>query len=104
MVYVGFFVFKLRGIMGADLGAHFAADTKILVYMGLSGRVHFHFSCSGTASHPQVFQRSSETGSFMPFKMIQGNDDVRVHDSASDLGFFYICASFYWYKSLVGSL
>ena len=103
MVNIGLFVLELRGIMGTDLCALSASDTQILICMRLSGTVHLHLACTGTAAHSDVFQSAAESGSFMAFKMSQGNKYVCIHDCTADLRFFYILAALHGYQLLICS-
>ena len=103
MVNKGFFVLKLRCIMGADLSTLLTANTQILIYVRFSGTVHFHFACTGTASHTDVFQCTAKSGGFMAFKMGEGNENVRIHNCAADFGLFHILAALHRHQRFIGS-
>ena len=95
MVDGRFAVCEFRGSVCADLLAAVTSDTEILIDVRLAGAVHLHLAGSGTAPHTDVFQRAAEAGGLMSFKMSQRNENIRVHDRLSDLGFLYIFAAVY---------
>ena len=66
--------------------------------------MHFHFSGSGAAAHTEIFQSAAKSCGFMSFKMIQGNNNICIHNGTADLGFFYVSAAFHRNKSLIRTL
>ena len=89
--------------MCTDFCTLFTSDTQILIDMRFSCAVHFHLSCTGTASHTDILQCTAETGRFMTFKMTQRNENICVHNGTTDLGFFYVFAACHRNQFFIGS-
>ena len=73
-------------VVGADFDAGAAADAKILIHRGLAGGVHFHLAGPGAAAHAQVFQGAAKAGTLMALEMVEGDDDVGVHNGPANFG------------------
>ena len=99
----GLLVRDARSPVCTDFFALSAADAKILVDIRFSGRMHFHLAGPGAAAHTDVFQGAAETGQLVAFEMIHGKEDIRVHNSPSDLCLFDVFTSFYRDIYVVGS-
>ena len=67
-----------------------AVFAKLLVYNRLSLIVLVHFSGAAAAAHADILERTAESGCFMPFKVIERNNDVSVHYSTPDVSFFAV--------------
>ena len=85
-----FLVSNCNGSVGTDLGAGTAADALFLIDVGLAGGVHFHLTGTGTTAHTNILQCAAESGTFMAFEMVHGDENIGIHDSAADLGFLDI--------------
>ena len=75
--------------MSANLDAATAADAFLLANLGLAIVVHFHFAGTGAAAHAQIFNRAAKAGHFVALKMRQGNNNIGIHNSATNLCFLY---------------
>ena len=51
--------------------------------------VHFHFTGTRTAAHADIFNSSAKACRLMPFKMVQADDNIGIHQCFADFGFFY---------------
>ena len=91
-------------VMGADLDAAAAAHAQGLIHMGLSGAVHLHLSGAGAAAHADVLQSAAEARIFMALEMAEGDEHIRVHDGASDLGFLHIFSALHGNQDLIRPL
>ena len=89
--------------MGADLDAAAAAHAQGLIHMRLSGAVHLHLSGAGAAAHTDVLQRAAKACGFVSFKMTEGDEHIRIHNGASDLGFLHIFSAFHRNQRLIRS-
>ena len=89
MVYGSFSVFNGNGRVGAIFCTHSATNTLIVIYQRFSAGMHFHFSCSGTATHSDILYGTTESRSFVGFKMGQRNKNIGIHNCSSDFCFFY---------------
>ena len=78
--------------MSADPGTGMATDAEIAVDRRLAVTMLFHFSGSRSTSHSQIFQCAAEAGHFVPLEVIQGNNDVGIHDRTPDLRFVNVFA------------
>ena len=74
------------GVGTAFLGALLAVAAQAFLHHRLAGLVLFHLAGAGTAAHAQVLQRAAEAGGLMALEVVQGDDDVRIHDGPADLG------------------
>ena len=97
-------VFNGNRAVRAIFLTHSAANTKLLVLIGLPCAVHLHFTRSGAAAHANVFEGSSKARSFMALKMCQRNKVIGIHDSPADLCFLHIIAVFNGDECLIRSL
>ena len=48
--------------------------------------MHLHLAAPRAAAHPYVLERSSEARGFMAFEVREGDEHIRIHHRASDLG------------------
>ena len=71
--------------------------------MRLSGAVHLHLSGAGAAAHTDVLQRAAKSCGFVSFKMTEGDEHIRIHNGASDLGFLHIFSAFHRNQRLIRS-
>ena len=70
------------------LDALAAGAAEGLIHGWLTVAVLFHLTCAGAAAHADVLQRAAEAGCLMPFKVVQRDKDIRVHDRLTDLSLF----------------
>ena len=78
---------KRRSAVSADAGAGPAADAERPVHGRLAVAVLLHLAGARTATHADVLDGPAEAGHLMPLEVGQRNEDVGVHDRASDLRF-----------------
>ena len=90
--------------MGAVLGAFAAADALFLVHEGLAVGVHIPLALVGAAAHAQILQSAAEAGFLMPLEVVQGDDDVGIHDGSADPGGLGVLAAFHGDRYIVGAL
>ena len=55
--------------------------------MGLAVVVHFHFSSTRAAAHTNIFDSAAETRGLMALKMVEGDNDIGIHQSLADFSF-----------------
>lgn len=87
--------------MRAVFGTNLTAFADVLVNLRFAVVMLFHFTGPGAASHTKVFDCPAKAGELMTFKMIQGKNDIGVHDSAADPRFFNISTAFNRDENLV---
>src|SRR5699024_4562913 len=97
-------VFDLGAVVGADLLARAAADALLLIHNGLAGGVHFHLAGARAAAHAQVLEGTAEARHLMPLEVVEGDDDVGIHDGAADLGGFTEGTAHHRHLHIVGAL
>ena len=90
--------------MSADTLAGMAADTFALLNLRFAVMVHFHFTGTRTAAHADIFNSSAKARRFMPFKMVQADNNIGIHQRFADFGFFYNFTAGNRDISLVGAL
>ena len=103
MIDRSFFVSNDSCAVSTDSGTCTTSDTEILVNMRLSGTVHFHLSGAGSTSHTNIFQGTAKSGCFVPLEMGKCQENIGIHDGASDLGFFDIFTTFNRNEHVIGS-
>ena len=91
-------------IMRTDRKAFSAADTSVRFSVRFARGMHLHFAGTGTASHTDVLQRTAEARTLMTLEMVERNEDIGIHDRASDLRFFDIFAAVNGHTDLVRTL
>ena len=64
----------------------------------------FGLSGAGATAHTDVLDCSAETGHLMTFEVGQADEDIGIHDSASDLCRFYILTADNRNINVIGSL
>ena len=78
--------------MCANAAACTAADTFFGNNMRFAVVVHFHFACTGTAAHTDIFtdifNGAAKAGHFMSFKMGQADYNISVHQCLAYFRFF----------------
>ena len=99
-----FFIFDDRRTMRTDPHAGTAADTFAFTDMRFAVMVHFHFAGTRTAAHTDIFNSAAETSSFVTFKMVQGNHDIRIHQCFAYFRFLHQFAARHSYISFVSTL
>ena len=83
-------VYKADGIVRTVFATFSAGNAKLGMYVWFAAAVHFHLAGAGAAAHAQIFEGAAKSGGFMTFKMVEGDDDVGIHDRTSDFGFLHI--------------
>ena len=97
-------VFDDGRAVGADPAALAAADAVFLRHMGLARVVLLHLTGAAAAAHADVLQAAAEARRLVPLEMGQGDEHVRVHDGAADLGVLHILAARHGHLHLVAAL
>ena len=93
VIDVGLVILEIDGAAAAILGAVAAADAVFgLGDDGLAVGVLIHLPGAAAAAHADILDGPAEAGQFVALKMVEGDEDVRVHDGAADLGVFDVFA------------
>ena len=90
--------------MGTDFGAGTAGHALLAVHTGTAGAVHIPLALVGAAAHAQILQRTAEARLLVTLEVVQGDDDVGIHDGTADHGVFHILAALDGDGHLVGAL
>ena len=93
-----------RRPVGANPGAGAAADALFGIHHRAAGIVHIPFAPSGAGAHAQILQSATEAGLLVPLEVVQGDDDIRVHNGPADIGLFHIFAAVDGHGHIVGAL
>ena len=80
------------------------ADAEFLLDGRFAVAVLFHFSGAGAAAHADVLDGSAEPGHFVSLEMIQGDENIGVHDGASDFCLFDVFSVRDGDRDIIGSL
>lgn len=100
-----FFIFDDRRTMRTDPHAGTAADTFAFTDMRFAVMVHFHFAgIENRRPYPIFLIAPAETSSFVTFKMVQGNHDIRIHQCFAYFRLLHQFAARHSYISFVGTL
>ena len=97
-------VFDDGRAVGADPAALAAADAVFLRHVGLARVVLLHLTGAAAAAHADVLQAAAEARRLVPLEMGQGDEHIRVHDGAADLGVLHILAARHGHLHLVAAL
>ena len=72
--------------MGATvLRALAAAAAEFRVHDALARRMLLHLACAASAAHSDVLDRTAEARRLVPLEMRKTDEDIGIHDGASDL-------------------
>ena len=83
---------QIGGIVGADVGAGTASHALFGIHHGTAVAVHVPLAGPGAGTHAQILQCAAETGFLVALEVIQGDDDVGIHNGTADEGFLHIHA------------
>ena len=97
-------VFHLGAVVGTVLGAGAAADTLFRVHFGTAFGVHLPLAGVGAAAHTQILHGTTETGFFMALEVVQGDDNIGIHNGPADFCRFHILAAHHRHVYIVGAL
>lgn len=89
-INVSFSCLEGNGILGTPACAGMTTAAKLRIYHRLAVAMLLHLSCPGTAAHAQILYRSTKARSLMSLKMVQRDNNVRIHNGSSDAGIFHI--------------
>ena len=95
---------KYQSTIGTFTLTAFAATTDLSGNMWGSGSVLFCFSCTGTASHTDIFNGSAKSGHLMSFEVCQADKYICIHNCPSDFCGFYIFTALDRHFYVIGSL
>ena len=90
--------------VGTYLAALAAADALLLRHMGLARVVLLHLTGAAAAAHADVLQTAAEARCLVSLEVGQGDEHIRVHDGAPDLGVLHILAAGHRHLHLVAAL
>ena len=80
------------------------SSAGFLIDRRLTNRMLILLTGSGTTSHSDILDRTTETCRLMPFKMRQTDKYIRIHHGTSDLRFLYVLSSLYRNFNIIRSL
>ena len=95
---------QLGAFVGTVLGAGAAANAFFGVHLGAALAVHLPLAGIGAAAHAQVLHGAAEAGFLMALEVVQGNDDIGIHDGPADFGGLYVLAAHHGHIHIVGAL
>ena len=72
--------------------------------MGFACAVHLHLAGPGASAHSQIFQSAAKACALMSLKVIQGDNDIRIHQSLADFSLLYVFAPFHGNQRFVRTL
>ena len=105
VIYPGFFIdVKQNSILVTEFGTALTAGTHILINRGLTIVVHDHLAAPAAASHAEIFERPAEPGILVALKVIQGDNNVGVHNRPAYLRRFAVDPAGDWRIHIIGTL
>ena len=90
--------------MSTNLDAATAANTFLLINLGLAIVMHFHFASTRATAHAQILNSTAKASHFVSLKVRQGNDNIGIHNSAANLRFLHKLSIFNRHISLISAL
>ena len=81
---------EVGSIVSADIMTSTAGNAFFLVHNRAAGIVHIPLAGTGAGTHTQVLQSAAETGFLVSLEVVQGNDNVGIHNGTADEGFLNI--------------
>ena len=93
-----------RCTVSANIYATTATDTFFSINLGMTVVVHFHFACTRTAAHTNIFNSTTKACHFVTFEVSERDKYVRIHNGATNLRFFYQFAIMYGHISFISTL
>ena len=95
---------QLGAVVGADIGTGAAGHALLLIHRGAAIAVHIPLALVGAAAHAQILNGPAEAGLLMALEMVQGNNNVRIHNGPANHGVLHIFAAPHRHGHLVGAL
>ena len=97
-------IFHLGAFMGAVLGTGAAADAFLGINFRAAFAVHLPLAGIGAAAHADVLHGAAEARFFVTLEVVQGNDNIGVHDGPADFGGLDVFAAHHGHVHIVGAL
>ena len=102
-LHLAFYAVEHQAAVGAFLLAAAASPALVFVDGGLSGRMLVLLAGAGAAAHSDILDGTAEAGHLVPFEVGQADEDVGIHDGASDQGFLRVLAALHGDGNVIGT-